>query len=159
MRPGGETSHSISPRCCHCRCRCRLFNPVATFTTRHVSHVGWDPNNLDPDLWKLLSQAGISEAEMRDEKTSQLIYDVIEQSGGMEAVKREVNRGGQTASSSFLTTGSQQWCRLADSSGCTRITPDPRRTHRSSRGYFKPTTANRASAIKCKKWCKDKQHF
>lgn len=60
---------------------------------KHVSHVGWDPNNLDPDLWKLLSQAGISEDEMRDEKTSQLIYDVIEQSGGMEAVKREVNRG------------------------------------------------------------------
>lgn len=61
---------------------------------RHVSHVGWDPNNLDPDLLKLLSHAGIGEAEMRDEKTSQLIYNVIEQSGGMEAVKREVNRGG-----------------------------------------------------------------
>lgn len=59
---------------------------------KHVSHVGWDPNNIDPDLWKLLSQAGISEDEMRDEKTSQLIYNVIEQSGGMEAVKREVNR-------------------------------------------------------------------
>ncbi|KAK2851733.1 hypothetical protein Q5P01_008009 [Channa striata] len=59
---------------------------------KHVSHVGWDPNNIDPDLWKLLSQAGISEAELRDESTSQLIYNVIEQSGGMEAVKREVNR-------------------------------------------------------------------
>lgn len=61
---------------------------------KHVTHVGWDPNNLDPDLWKLLSQAGIGEDEMRDEKTSQLIYNVIEQSGGMEAVKREVNRAG-----------------------------------------------------------------
>ncbi|KAM6982602.1 WASP actin nucleation promoting factor b isoform 2-T2 [Tautogolabrus adspersus] len=60
---------------------------------KHVSHVGFDPNNLDPDLSKLLSQAGISEAEMRDERTSQLIYNVIEQSGGMEAVKREMNRG------------------------------------------------------------------
>ncbi|CAG6021759.1 unnamed protein product [Menidia menidia] len=59
---------------------------------KHVSHVGWDPNNLDPDLSKLLAQAGIGEAELRDEKTSQLIYNVIEQSGGMEAVKREVNR-------------------------------------------------------------------
>ncbi|XP_060913705.1 WASP actin nucleation promoting factor b isoform X1 [Labrus mixtus] len=59
---------------------------------KHVSHVGFDPNNLDPDLSKLLSQAGITEAEMRDERTSQLIYNVIEQSGGMEAVKREVNR-------------------------------------------------------------------
>lgn len=73
--------------------------------TRHVSHVGWDPNNLDPDLWKLLSQAGISEDQMKDEKTSQLIYDVIEQRGGMEAVKREVNQGGQSASSSFFGPG------------------------------------------------------
>lgn len=71
----------------------------SSLPVRHVSHVGFDLNNLDPDLWKLLSQAGISEAEMRDEKTSQLIYNVIEQSGGMEAVKREVNRGGQPASS------------------------------------------------------------
>ncbi|KAE8292946.1 Wiskott-Aldrich syndrome protein [Larimichthys crocea] len=61
---------------------------------KHVSHVGWDPNNIDPDLWKLLSQAGISEDAMKDEKTSQLIYNVIEQSGGMEAVKREANRAG-----------------------------------------------------------------
>lgn len=59
-----------------------------------MSHVGWDPNNLDPDLMRLLTQAGIGEAEMRDERTSQLIYNVIEQSGGMEAVKREVNRSG-----------------------------------------------------------------
>ncbi|XP_033825105.1 WASP actin nucleation promoting factor b [Periophthalmus magnuspinnatus] len=60
---------------------------------KHVTHVGWDPNNLDPDLLKLLSQAGIKEADMKDEHTSQLIYDVIEQSGGLEAVKREVNKG------------------------------------------------------------------
>lgn len=60
---------------------------------KHVTHVGWDPNNLDPDLAKLLSQAGIQAADMKDEHTHQLIYDVIEQSGGMEAVKREVNRG------------------------------------------------------------------
>uniref|UniRef100_A0A1A8C6K4 Wiskott-Aldrich syndrome n=4 Tax=Nothobranchius kadleci TaxID=1051664 RepID=A0A1A8C6K4_NOTKA len=59
---------------------------------KHVSHVGWDPNNLDPDLSKLLSRAGIGETELRDENTSKLIYDIIEQSGGMEAVKREVNR-------------------------------------------------------------------
>uniref|UniRef100_G3PF33 WASP actin nucleation promoting factor a n=1 Tax=Gasterosteus aculeatus aculeatus TaxID=481459 RepID=G3PF33_GASAC len=61
---------------------------------KHVSHVGWDPNNIDPDLLNLLSQAGIGEDEMKDEKTSQLILNVIEQSGGMEAVKREVNRAG-----------------------------------------------------------------
>ncbi|XP_077578177.1 WASP actin nucleation promoting factor b isoform X2 [Stigmatopora nigra] len=62
---------------------------------KHVSHVGFDPNNLDPDLWNLLSQAGIGEAEMRDEQTSQMVYNIIERSGGMEAVKREVKRGGR----------------------------------------------------------------
>lgn len=67
---------------------------VCLLLLRHVTHVGWDPNNIDPDLLSLLSKAGIGEAEMRDEKTSQLIYNVIEQSGGMEAVKREVNRAG-----------------------------------------------------------------
>ncbi|XP_063745571.1 actin nucleation-promoting factor WAS-like isoform X3 [Eleginops maclovinus] len=61
---------------------------------KHVGHVGFDPDNIDPDMWKLLSQAGISADDMSDEQTSQMIYNVIEQSGGMEAVKREVNRGG-----------------------------------------------------------------
>uniref|UniRef100_A0A4W5MGV2 WASP actin nucleation promoting factor a n=1 Tax=Hucho hucho TaxID=62062 RepID=A0A4W5MGV2_9TELE len=60
---------------------------------KHVSHVGWDPNNLDPDLKKLLSCAGISEAELKDEETSQLIQQVIENSGGMEAVKKAMNTG------------------------------------------------------------------
>lgn len=60
---------------------------------RHVGHVGWDPNNIDPDMWKLLSQAGISADAMNDEQTSQMVLNVIEQSGGMEAVKREMNRG------------------------------------------------------------------
>lgn len=69
---------------------------ICLLPLRHVTHVGWDPNNIDPDLLSLLSKAGIGEAEMRDEKTSQLIYNVIEQSGGMEAVKREVNKTGQT---------------------------------------------------------------
>lgn len=58
---------------------------------KHVSHVGWDPDNLDPDLKKLLSTAGISEEELKDEETSQLIQNVIEQSGGMEAVKKAMN--------------------------------------------------------------------
>ncbi|KAL1021004.1 hypothetical protein UPYG_G00007480 [Umbra pygmaea] len=58
---------------------------------KHVSHVGWDPNNLDPDLKKLLNCAGISEAELNDEGTSELIQKVIEDSGGMEAVKRAMN--------------------------------------------------------------------
>lgn len=67
--------------------------PLSPPLLRHVSHVGWDPNNLDPDLKKLLSCAGISEAELKDEETSQLIQQVIENSGGMEAVKKAMHTG------------------------------------------------------------------
>ncbi|KAJ8404568.1 hypothetical protein AAFF_G00334310 [Aldrovandia affinis] len=59
---------------------------------KHVSHVGWDPENMDPDLKRLLSCAGISETDLNDSETSQLIYDIIEQSGGMEAVKKEMRQ-------------------------------------------------------------------
>ncbi|KAA0714013.1 Wiskott-Aldrich syndrome protein [Triplophysa tibetana] len=58
----------------------------------HVTHLGMGGNTMDPDLKKLLSCAGISEADLDDSETSQLIYDVIERSGGMEAVKKEVNQ-------------------------------------------------------------------
>ncbi|KAK3566353.1 hypothetical protein QTP86_032329 [Hemibagrus guttatus] len=67
-----------------------LIGAPSGFT--HVGHLGMDNNSMDPDLMKLLSRAGISEADMRDSETSQLIYDVIERSGGMEAVKMELNR-------------------------------------------------------------------
>lgn len=52
-------------------------------------------NALDPDLKKLLSCAGISESALDDSETCQLIYDVIERSGGMEALKKEVNQKGK----------------------------------------------------------------
>ncbi|XP_051950188.1 actin nucleation-promoting factor WAS [Xyrauchen texanus] len=57
----------------------------------HVSHYGMSSNNVDPDIMKLLTRAGISEADLNDSETSQLIYDVIERSGGMEAVKMAFN--------------------------------------------------------------------
>ncbi|XP_072287445.1 actin nucleation-promoting factor WAS isoform X2 [Pyxicephalus adspersus] len=66
---------------------------------KHVSHIGWDPNNgfdvnaLDPELRNLFSQAGISEAQLKDAETSKLIYDFIEQHGGVEAVKQEMRMG------------------------------------------------------------------
>ncbi|XP_010604737.1 wiskott-Aldrich syndrome protein [Fukomys damarensis] len=65
---------------------------------KHVSHVGWDPqngfdvNNLDPDLRSLFSRAGISEAQLTDAETSKLIYDFIEDQGGLEAVRQEMRR-------------------------------------------------------------------
>ncbi|XP_068964284.1 actin nucleation-promoting factor WAS isoform X1 [Petaurus breviceps papuanus] len=67
---------------------------------KHVSHVGWDPhsgfdvNNLDPDLRSLFSRAGISEAQLTDAETSKLIYDFIEDQGGLEAVREEMRRQG-----------------------------------------------------------------
>ncbi|KAJ8377463.1 hypothetical protein AAFF_G00260210 [Aldrovandia affinis] len=65
---------------------------------KHITHVGWDPNsgfdtnNLDPDLKKLFSCAGISEAQLTDAETSKLIYEFIENSGGLEAVKQEIRK-------------------------------------------------------------------
>ncbi|XP_066212429.1 actin nucleation-promoting factor WAS isoform X1 [Saccopteryx leptura] len=65
---------------------------------KHVSHVGWDPqngfdvNNLDPALRSLFSRAGISEAQLTDAETSKLIYDFIEDQGGLEAVRQEMRR-------------------------------------------------------------------
>ncbi|XP_051964303.1 actin nucleation-promoting factor WASL-like [Xyrauchen texanus] len=58
----------------------------------HVSHLGMSSNSLDPDLMKLLSCAGISEADLKDSETSQMINDIIERSGGMEAVKMAMNQ-------------------------------------------------------------------
>ncbi|XP_031421472.1 wiskott-Aldrich syndrome protein [Clupea harengus] len=60
----------------------------------HVSHVGMDPNNLDPDLKKLLANAGISESDLKDEETAQAVYNVIQQAGGMDAVKQQANQQG-----------------------------------------------------------------
>lgn len=51
-------------------------------------------NNLDPDLKKLFSFAGISDDQLTDKETSKLIFDVIEQSGGLDAVKEEMRKKG-----------------------------------------------------------------
>ncbi|XP_075434411.1 actin nucleation-promoting factor WAS isoform X3 [Ascaphus truei] len=70
---------------------------------KHVSHVGWDPNSgfdvnaLDPELRNLFSRAGISDAQLADAETSKLIYDFIEQQGGVEAVKQEMRRSDPAA--------------------------------------------------------------
>ncbi|XP_033943542.1 WASP actin nucleation promoting factor b isoform X1 [Pseudochaenichthys georgianus] len=87
---------------------------------KHVGHVGWDPNNIDPDMWKLLSQAGISADAMNDEQTSQMVLNVIEQSGGMEAVKREMNRGGPPPPSAWQAGAppSGPWPRGPGASTC-----------------------------------------
>lgn len=50
---------------------------------------------MDPDLKKLFSFAGISEDQLTDKETSKLIFDVIEQSGGLDAVKEEMRKKGE----------------------------------------------------------------
>ncbi|XP_058856020.1 actin nucleation-promoting factor WASL-like isoform X2 [Acipenser ruthenus] len=71
---------------------------------KHVGHVGWNPssgfdiNHLDSDLRQLFSQAGIQQRHLQDLSTSQLIYEVIELQGGMEAVRQEIRRQGSMAS-------------------------------------------------------------
>ncbi|POI32586.1 hypothetical protein CIB84_003662, partial [Bambusicola thoracicus] len=65
---------------------------------QHIGHVGWDPNtgfdvnNLDPELKNLFDLCGISEAQLKDKETSKAIYDFIEKTGGVEAVKNELRR-------------------------------------------------------------------
>lgn len=52
-------------------------------------------NNLDPELKNLFDMCGISEAQLKDRKTSKVIYDFIEKKGGVEAVKNELRRQGE----------------------------------------------------------------
>ncbi|XP_070192688.1 actin nucleation-promoting factor WASL-like isoform X2 [Littorina saxatilis] len=66
---------------------------------RHVSHVGWDPNkgfdmnNLDPDMKELFNLVGIDPGETEvDKDTVDFIYDFVEKSGGIEAVRQELKQ-------------------------------------------------------------------
>ncbi|KAK3102041.1 hypothetical protein FSP39_008317 [Pinctada imbricata] len=63
---------------------------------RIVSHVGWDPSKgfsmteLDPDMQALLQQVGITDSGNVDKATFDFIYDFVEQSGGIEQLKKEM---------------------------------------------------------------------
>lgn len=59
-------------------------------------------NNLDPELKNLFDMCGISEAQLKDKKTSKVIYDFIEKKGGVEAVKNELKRQGEHLTSLFF---------------------------------------------------------
>lgn len=47
-------------------------------------------NNLDPDMRKLFDSLGINETSEVDKETVDFIYDFVEQHGGIEQVKREM---------------------------------------------------------------------
>lgn len=57
-------------------------------------YIVWQVNNLDPSLQKLFTKAGIREKHLRDRHTSWLIHSIIEQHGGLEAVRKEMRHGG-----------------------------------------------------------------
>ncbi len=59
-------------------------------------------NNLDPDLKNLFDMCGISEAQLKDKETSKDIYEFIEKIGGVEAVKNELRRQGESRSLSTV---------------------------------------------------------
>uniref|UniRef100_A0A3B5KGB7 WASP like actin nucleation promoting factor b n=1 Tax=Takifugu rubripes TaxID=31033 RepID=A0A3B5KGB7_TAKRU len=62
-----------------------------------ISHrVAPQLNNLDPELKNLFDVCGINEAQLKDKETSKVIYDFIEKNGGVEAVKNEFRRQGET---------------------------------------------------------------
>ncbi|KAJ1525200.1 hypothetical protein ONE63_010032 [Megalurothrips usitatus] len=63
---------------------------------RHVSHVGWNPNTgFDFDegdcaLKEFLAKAGVSESQLQDKNTRDFIYGFINDNGGIDRVKSEV---------------------------------------------------------------------
>ncbi|XP_048739047.2 actin nucleation-promoting factor WASL-like [Ostrea edulis] len=65
---------------------------------RHVNHVGWDPergfemDKLDEDMKYLFKSVGISDNDQVDKETLDFIYDFVEKNGGIEQVKKEMNR-------------------------------------------------------------------
>lgn len=67
-------------------------------------------NNLDPELKNLFDLCGISEAQLKDKETSKVIYDFIEKTGGVEAVKNELRRQGRLP---FISTPNFERCFLS----------------------------------------------
>lgn len=59
-------------------------------------------NNLDPELKNLFDVCGINEAQLKDKETSKVIYDFIEKNGGVEAVKNEFRRQGESTRCDLL---------------------------------------------------------
>lgn len=68
---------------------------------RHRVHVGWDPGqgfqtsaqsreDLDPNIKMLLDKIGMP--TNLGKKDKKLIYDIIDQHGGLEAVKNELSQ-------------------------------------------------------------------
>ncbi|CAL8338394.1 unnamed protein product [Arctogadus glacialis] len=51
-------------------------------------------NPMDPELKHLFNMCGISEAQLKDEETSKIKDEFIEEKGGVEAVKNELRRQG-----------------------------------------------------------------
>ncbi|XP_075795867.1 uncharacterized protein LOC142831022 [Pelodiscus sinensis] len=74
---------------------------------RHLSHWGWtQPTGfaaiLNSDLKKLFDQAGVTEDHLKNKRTSEKIFKMIERKGGIEAIRKEALRATSSRSSSAL---------------------------------------------------------
>ncbi|RMX57525.1 hypothetical protein pdam_00005789 [Pocillopora damicornis] len=65
---------------------------------QHIGHIGWDPqggfdvDRLD-DKWKdLFSLVGVTAEQMQKKETMDFIYDFVEKRGGIDNVRREIEK-------------------------------------------------------------------
>ncbi|XP_072027473.1 actin nucleation-promoting factor WAS-like isoform X3 [Amphiura filiformis] len=67
---------------------------------KHVSHVGWDPekgfdvDEMDPQVKDWFQTIGVSEDQLRDQNTAAFIKDFIDTHGGIDEIKKDVERMG-----------------------------------------------------------------
>lgn len=71
---------------------------------QHLAHVGWDPNtgafdsnNIDAAWKKLFDTVGVSDTDLKDEKTAKFIYEFVEQHGGIEKANQQLEAERQKA--------------------------------------------------------------
>ncbi|XP_049341127.1 protein mono-ADP-ribosyltransferase PARP14-like [Astyanax mexicanus] len=59
---------------------------------KHVGHASLDLDTMDPELKNFFSMCDISEAQLKDMETANVIHDFIEKKGGVEAVMEQLRR-------------------------------------------------------------------
>ncbi|XP_070591890.1 uncharacterized protein [Erythrolamprus reginae] len=66
---------------------------------KHLCHIGWSPQtdfitNIEPELKMIFTQAGVTQDHLKDKKTSQKIFETIENQGGIQTVLEETKESG-----------------------------------------------------------------
>lgn len=75
---------------------------------QHIAHIGWDGKNLNNEevnnLSRFLEKAGVSESQMNNRKTRQMIYDFIDTYKVLDSVKSEEQHNKPTVNSNRTAT-------------------------------------------------------